>query len=92
MLSYSVMSNSLTPRGLQPTGLLCPWKFPGKNIGVGCPFLLQGIFSTQGLKNLVDSLRLGHWGSPSMISPPRNITLHILANIPSYIFLCRYTC
>ena len=22
--------------------------FPGKNIGVGCPFLLQGIFPTQG--------------------------------------------
>ena len=35
--------------------LLCPWDFPGKNTGVGCHFLLQGIFSTQGLKNLVDS-------------------------------------
>ena len=23
--------------------------FPGKNTGVGCPFLLQGIFLTQGL-------------------------------------------
>ena len=22
--------------------LLCPWDFPGKNAGVGCPFLLQG--------------------------------------------------
>ena len=29
--------------------LLCPWDFPGKNIGVGCHFLLQGIFLTQGL-------------------------------------------
>ena len=28
--------------------LLCPWALPGKNIGVGCHFLLQGIFSTQG--------------------------------------------
>ena len=27
----------------------CPWNFPGKNIGVGCHFLLQGIFLTQGL-------------------------------------------
>ena len=25
--------------------LLCPWNFPGKNTGVGCHFLLQGIFS-----------------------------------------------
>ena len=23
--------------------LLCPWNFPGKNTGVGCQFLLQGI-------------------------------------------------
>ena len=30
----------------------CPRDFPGKNPGVGCHFLLQGIFLTQGL-NLV---------------------------------------
>ena len=40
--------NSLPPHGLQPTRLLCPWDFPGKNTGVGCHFLLQGIFPTQG--------------------------------------------
>ena len=34
---------------LQPARLLCPWDFPGKNIGEGCHFLLQGIFPTQGL-------------------------------------------
>ena len=28
--------------------LLCPWDFPDKNIGVGCHFLLQGMFLTQG--------------------------------------------
>ena len=28
--------------------ILCPWNFPGKNTGVGCHFLLQGIFPTQG--------------------------------------------
>ena len=26
--------------------LLCPWDSPGKNTGVGCHFLLQGIFLT----------------------------------------------
>ena len=36
-------------QGLQPTRLFCPWNFPGKNTGVGCHFLLQGIFLTQGL-------------------------------------------
>ena len=33
---------------LKPARLLCPWNFPCKNTGVGCPFLLQGIFLTQG--------------------------------------------
>ena len=28
--------------------LLCPWDFPGKSTGVGCHFLLQRIFPTQG--------------------------------------------
>ena len=28
---------------------LCPWDSPGKNTGVGCHFLLQEIFPTQGL-------------------------------------------
>ena len=38
---HSVMSDSLQPHGLQPTWLLCSWNFPGKNVGVGCHFLLQ---------------------------------------------------
>ena len=33
---------------MEPTRLLCPWNSPGKNSGVGCHFLLQGIFPTQG--------------------------------------------
>ena len=37
------------PSGLCPPRLLCPWGFPGKHTGVGCHFLLQGIFLTQGL-------------------------------------------
>ena len=32
---------------MQPARLLCPWNFPGKNTGVGCHALLQGIFLTQ---------------------------------------------
>ena len=43
------MSNSSWPHGLQLTRLLRSWDFPGKNTGVGCHFLLQEIFSTQGL-------------------------------------------
>ena len=31
------------PMGCSPPRLLCPWNFPGKNTGVGCQFLLQGM-------------------------------------------------
>ena len=48
VLSWSVVSSSLQPHGLQPARLLCPWNFPGKDTGVGCHSLLQGIFPTQG--------------------------------------------
>ena len=56
---YSVISDSLQPHGLQPTMMPCPWNFLGKNTGVGCHFLIQGIFLTQG-SNL-GLLYLLHW-------------------------------
>ena len=48
MLSHSGMSDSLWPPGLYPAKLLCSWDSPSKNTGVGCHFLLQRIFLTQG--------------------------------------------
>ena len=64
----SVRSDSATNR-LQPDRFLCPLNFPGKNTGVGCHFLLQGTFPTQGLNPCLlsqqaDSLPLSHLGSP----------------------------
>ena len=53
------MSNSLWPHGLYPTRFLCPWDSPGKNTGVGCHFLLQGIFPTKELN--LHLLHLLHW-------------------------------
>ena len=49
--------------------LLRPWDFPGKSTGVGCHFLLQGIFPTQGsnlgLLHCRQTLYpLSHQGSP----------------------------
>ena len=38
---HSVVSNSVRPYGLQPTRLLYPRDFPGKNPEVGCHFLLK---------------------------------------------------
>ena len=60
------------PKDYSPTRLLCPWNFPDKNTGVGCHFLLQGFFLTQGwnphllnpLHWQVDSLPLNHQGNP----------------------------
>ena len=68
MLSRSAVSGSLRPHGLQPARLLCRWDFPGKNTGVGCHFLLQGLFLTQRANQFpdwqADSLPLSHQGSP----------------------------
>ena len=36
--------NRETPWTIYPARLLCPWDSPGKNTGVGCHFLFQGIF------------------------------------------------
>ena len=41
---------------------------PRKNSGVGCHFLLQGIFPTQGLSPLL--LRLLHWQTGSLAAEP----------------------
>ena len=49
LLDASALSNSLWPLGLQHTRFLCPWDSSGKNTGMGCHALLQGIFPTQRL-------------------------------------------
>ena len=41
------MSDSVLSHRRQPTRLRRPWDSPGKSTGVGCHFLLQGIFPTQ---------------------------------------------
>ena len=50
--SCSVVSDSLGSHELWPTRLIRPWDFPGKTTGVGCHFLLQEIFPTQGLNQV----------------------------------------
>ena len=43
---------------------LCPWDFPSKNTGVGCNFLLQGIFPIQ--ESNLHVLCLLHWQVDSL--------------------------
>ena len=65
------MCDSLRPYGLQAIRLLCPWDSPGKNNGVGCHFLLKGIFQIQGSNP--HFLCLLHWQEGCLpLMPPEN--------------------
>jgi len=56
-----VAIKSLSRVRLQPTRLLCPWDCPGKNTGVGCHFLLHGIFPTQDQTCISCGSCIGRW-------------------------------
>ena len=63
----SVVSDSLWP-----CGLYSPWNSPGRNTGVGCLSLLQGIFPIQGWNSGLLHCRrilhqLSHKGSPGTL-------------------------
>ena len=77
--SCSVMSDCLPPHKVQPARLLCPWDFPGKNIGVGCHFLYQGIFSTQG-----SNPSLLHWQANSLTTEPPGKTLLVICTLNQF--------
>ena len=72
-----IFSACMHAKSLQSCLTLCnpldcnPWNSPGKNTGVGCRFLLQRIFLTQGWKLCLcasciegESLPLSHLGIP----------------------------
>ena len=68
MLALSViLSHVCDPMGCSPPGYSVPGIFPGKNTGVGCCFLLQGL--NWHLLHLplwqADSFPLCHLGSPT---------------------------
>ena len=68
----------MSPYGLQPARLLCPWDSPSRNTGVGGHFLLQRIFPIQGWNPYFLHFRrilyqLSHLGSPSNLVVPRFI-------------------
>ena len=66
------MSDSVRPYGLQPTMPLYPWDSSGKNSGVDCHHLFQGVFQTKGsnlgLLNCRQILyKQSHQGSPKVL-------------------------
>ena len=96
LCACSFMSDSLWPYGLQPTRLLCPWDFPGKNTGVDCHCLLHGIFLTPGIELTspaapalaVDSLPQAIWevlilGRPNQVSPSLKVRRSHTPDSPS---------
>ena len=66
---YGVTQGRTRLKRLSSSRLLCPWDSPGKNTGVGCHPLLQGIFPTQGSNPRL--LCLLHWqvGSLGLETP-----------------------
>ena len=57
-INHLVVSDSFWPYGFSPAMSLCPWDSIGKNTGMGCHALLQGICLTQGSN---PHLLLGRW-------------------------------
>ena len=68
-----------TPWTVACTKLFHPWDFIGKSTGVGCHFLLRGIFLTQGRNP-----GLPHCRQDTLPSePPEESVPYILKNIPN---------
>ena len=87
VFSCSFMFNSLWLCGLQPARLLCPWNSPGKNTGVSCYFLLQGIFPIQ--ESNMCLLHLLHWRADSLpLTLPEKllhvVCAYVIPNVPIY--------
>ena len=74
MKSLSCVRLIATPRTVACSRLLRPWDFLGKSTGVGCHFLLQGIFPGQGSNPALLHCRqtfyhLSHKGSRYLLMP-----------------------
>ena len=66
---------------------LCPWDSPGRNTGVGCHALLQGIFPAQGLN--LHLLRRLHWQMAFYPPAPPGVTFW---NKGRTVFPCWFLC
>ena len=70
----------------KPARLLCPWDSPGKNTGVDCQALLQGIIPTQGWK--LHLLCLLHCRQILNLLSHQGKTVYMCV----HIYICVYTC
>ena len=89
-----VLVTQLSPTLCDPivARLLCPWNSPGKNTGVGCHVLLQGILLTQGSNPgspvlQVDSLPSEPRAKPSIDTSVRQLSLAMFTSLLSSLRL-----
>ena len=76
-MNVKVLVAQLCPTLCDPWATGSSWNFPGKNTGVGCHSLLEGIFLTQGSKLGSPALQGGflNIGSPEK-SPAQILKTH----------------
>ena len=78
-VSCLVVSDSLQPYTiLQSASHLCTWDFPGKNPGVGCHSLLQGIILTQGLNwvSLIAGMFFTFWATLEALQAANDLVIN----------------
>ena len=71
------------PMDCNPSGSSVHRNSPGKNTGMGCHFLLQGIFPTQGSNPCLFCLLLWQAGSSPLV-PPGKSHLHLMGGKLNY--------
>ena len=90
-LPVSVISRSVASSSLRPARLLCPWDSPGKEAGISCHCLLQGIFPTRDRAWVSCTGRriLNHWatGKPMCVHLPVCLSLHLSVKIGAFSFI-----
>ena len=76
----------LRPHGLWPARLLHPWHFSGKTTGVGCHFLLQGIFPTHGSNSgLLHCRQILYWLS-QRLSVVNEAQVDVFLEFPCFLY------
>ena len=78
------MSDTLWPHGLWPARFLCPLNFPDRNTGVGCHFLLQGIFPRPGIEPMRLQWKCSVWTTGPPGKSPANVFFPF--NMYSFVF------
>ena len=87
-MSHILIFDSSQPHGLEPPRPLRPWDFPGMSTGVGCHFLLQGIFPTQGLNPGLPHCRQTLYPLSQQGSPHNTYSVQFSSVTQSCLILC----